>query len=160
MATETSPEPYGLIEHGAVAISGGRIVWTGDAKALPRAYTGFKRSNLDGRLVTPGLIDCHTHIVFGGNRAREFELRLEGASYEEIARAGGGIVSTVKATRETPEDILLKDALTRADALIAEGTTTIEIKSGYGLDIDTELKMLRVARRIGQERPVLSLIHI
>lgn len=154
MATETSPEPYGLIEHGAVAISGGRIVWTGDAKALPRAYTGFKRSNLDGRLVTPGLIDCHTHIVFGGNRAREFELRLEGASYEEIARAGGGIVSTVKATRETPEDILLKDALTRADALIAEGTTTIEIKSGYGLDIDTELKMLRVARRIGQERPV------
>ena len=154
MAAEISPEPYGLIEDGAVAISGGKTVWAGEAKALPQAYSGFEQSDLEGRLVTPGLIDCHTHIVFGGNRAREFELRLEGASYEEIARAGGGIVSTVKATRETPEDILLKDALTRADALIAEGATTIEIKSGYGLDIDTELKMLRVARRIGQERPV------
>jgi len=154
MAAETSAEPHGLVEDGAVAISGGKIVWTGDAKALPKAYAGLEQSDLEGRLVTPGLIDCHTHIVFGGNRAREFELRLEGASYEEIAHAGGGIVSTVNATRETPEDKLLKDALTRADSLIAEGATTIEIKSGYGLDIDTELKMLRVARRIAKERPV------
>ena len=105
-----------------------------------------------GRLVTPGLIDCHTHLVFGGNRAREFEQRLGGASYEEIARAGGGIVSTVKATRMASEADLLADALTRVDALISEGVTLVEVKSGYGLDRETELKMLRVARAIPDHR--------
>ena len=104
--------------------------------------------------MTPALIDCHTHIVHGGNRAREFEMRLEGASYEEIARAGGGIVSTVTATRETSEDALLASALPRVDALIAQGVSVIEVKSGYGLDAETELKMLRVARAIPRHRPV------
>jgi imidazolonepropionase len=109
---------------------------------------------LDGRWITPGLIDCHTHIVYGGNRAHEFELRLKGASYEEIARAGGGIVSTVKATRAASEDDLVAQSLKRLDALLAEGVTTIEIKSGYGLDLVTETKMLRTARRLGRERDV------
>lgn len=145
---------YGLIEAGAIAVLGGRIDWVGPANDVPETYSGLLTEKLDGRLVTPGLIDCHTHIVHGGNRAREFELRLEGASYEEIARAGGGILSTVTATRAASEEALLADALDRVDALLGEGVTTIEIKSGYGLDIDTELKMLRVARAIGQQRPV------
>src|SRR5690606_2426579 len=107
-----------------------------------------------GRWVTPALLDCHTHIVFGGNRAREFELRLNGASYEEIARQGGGIASTVMATRSASADELMAAALVRVDQLIAEGVSVIEIKSGYGLTIDDELRMLRVARRIGELRPV------
>ncbi|WP_306152882.1 imidazolonepropionase [Roseovarius sp. MMSF_3281] len=145
---------YGLRPDCAVLIEGDRIAQvTPEAKLAPTTGTDGE-INGEGRLLTPGLIDCHTHIVHGGNRAREFEMRLEGASYEEVARAGGGIVSTVTATRDTPETTLLAQALTRADALIAEGATTIEVKSGYGLDIDTELKMLRVARAIGQERPV------
>jgi imidazolonepropionase len=109
---------------------------------------------LDGRWITPGLIDCHTHIVYGGDRAHEFELRLKGASYEEIARAGGGIVSTVKATRAASEDTLVAQSLRRLDALLAEGVTTIEIKSGYGLDLVSETKMLRAARRLGRERDI------
>jgi len=135
-------------------LEGEHISWAGALDALPGEYSDLPATDLEGRLVTPGLIDCHTHIVHGGNRAREFELRLQGASYEEVARAGGGIVSTVSATRKASEEVLLEDALPRVDALIAEGVCTLEIKSGYGLDIDTELKMLRVARTIGRERPV------
>ena len=154
LATLTGPERYGLIENGAVAIEGERIVWVGKAEAIPADYKAQEARDLEGRLVTPALIDCHTHIVFGGHRAREFEMRLEGASYEAIARAGGGIVSTVGATRTADEATLLVSALKRADALIAEGATTIEVKSGYGLDRETELRMLRVARAIGRERKV------
>ena len=145
---------YGLVENGAVVLEGERIAWAGGVDSLPGEYRDLPATDLEGRLVTPGLIDCHTHIVHGGNRAREFELRLQGASYEEVARAGGGIVSTVSATRAASEGALLERALRRVDALIAEGVCTLEIKSGYGLDIDTELKMLRVARAIGRERPV------
>ena len=145
---------YGLIERGALVISGDRIVWTGAESELPAAYAHAARHDLGGRLVTPGLIDCHTHIVFGGDRAREFEMRLEGASYEEISRAGGGILSSVRATRDADEAVLLAAALKRVDQLLAEGVSTLEIKSGYGLDVASELKMLRVARLIGEMRPV------
>ncbi len=145
---------YGLIDEAAIAIDGGTIRWVGPAQDLPAGMASWPARSLGGRLVTPALIDCHTHIVHGGNRAREFEMRLEGASYEEIARAGGGIVSTVSATRDADEATLLAEALTRVDALIAEGVATVEIKSGYGLDRETELRMLRVARRIGEMRPV------
>ncbi|WP_406622303.1 imidazolonepropionase [Pararhodobacter zhoushanensis] len=136
---------------GAVAIGGGRILYAGPEAGLP---LDGPRRDLGGRLVTPGLIDCHTHLVHGGHRAREFALRLEGASYEAIARAGGGIVSTVSATRAACEDALYAQAEPRLKALLAEGVTTVEIKSGYGLDTDTELKMLRVARALGQRLPV------
>jgi imidazolonepropionase len=146
--------PYGLVEDAAVAIEAGRIAWAGARADLPSHHAGWPVEDMGGRLVTPGLIDCHTHIVFGGNRAREFEMRLEGASYEEIARAGGGIVSTVSATRAASVDELVDDALPRVDHLLAEGVTTLEIKSGYGLDNDTELNMLRAVRRIAAERPV------
>ncbi|GAB4522745.1 MAG: imidazolonepropionase [Roseibium sp.] len=146
--------PYGMIEDGALAIEDGRISWVGKAAGVPPSHAAVPREDLQGRLVTPGLIDCHTHVVFGGDRAREFEMRLQGATYEEVARAGGGIVSTVKATRAAGEEELLAAALTRVDALIAEGVTALEIKSGYGLDRDTELRMLRTARRIAAERPV------
>ena len=121
---------------------------------LPADWDAEERISLDGRLVTPGLIDCHTHIVYAGSRAREFEMRLAGVSYEEIARAGGGIVSTVKATRAAAEDDLVATALPRLDRLIAEGVTTIEIKSGYGLDAETEARMLEAARRLGRERNI------
>lgn len=153
IATMSEGTPYGLVEDGAVWIADGQIAWVGPTSELPTTALS-EAEDLEGRLVTPGLIDCHTHIVHGGNRATEFELRLEGASYEEVARAGGGIVSTVKATRESSEADLLKTALSRVDALIAEGVCTIEVKSGYGLDIETELKMLSVARQIGDKRPV------
>lgn len=146
--------PYGLIENGALAVKDGRIVWSGAAGDVPEFAGTVETRSLEGRLVTPAPIDCHTHIVFGGDRAREFEMRLQGASYEEVARAGGGIVSTVKATRSANEEDLLAGALTRVDALMAEGVSLIEIKSGYGLDVDTELKMLRVARKIQELRPV------
>jgi imidazolonepropionase len=145
---------YGLIQDGAIAIEGGVIQWVGSRTECPPQFATLKESSFDGRLVTPALIDCHTHVVHGGNRAHEFELRLNGASYEEVARAGGGIVSTVSATRAATEADLLVDALVRVDALIAEGVSTVEIKSGYGLDTDTELKMLRVAREIGLQRPI------
>ena len=155
LATLDGNSPYGLVEKGAIWVKDdGVIGWVGEQKALPAELAKEQAIDLDGRLITPGLIDCHTHIVFGGNRAREFELRLQGASYEEIAKAGGGIVSTVTATRAASEDALLENALTRIDSLLAEGVTCIEIKSGYGLDLETELKMLRVARRIADERPV------
>jgi imidazolonepropionase len=145
---------YGLIRDAAVALEGDRITWAGPTADLPARFRGLPQVNAQGRLVTPGLIDCHTHAVFAGHRAAEFELRLKGASYEEIARAGGGILSTVSATRAASEDDLLASALPRIDQMIAAGATTIEIKSGYGLTIADELKMLRVARRIGQHRPV------
>jgi imidazolonepropionase len=145
---------YGLVKNGAVALRDGKIAWAGPEADLPARYADWPREDCGGRMITPALVDCHTHIVFGGNRAREFELRLEGASYEEVARAGGGIVSTVTATRSASEDDLVDDALPRVDALLAEGVTTLEIKSGYGLDVETELRMLRAARRIGRERPV------
>ncbi|MEM7238087.1 MAG: imidazolonepropionase [Pseudomonadota bacterium] len=155
IATMSGSGAYGLIENASLACdAAGRIAWLGQSVDLPPEYAAWPTDDLGGRLVTPGLIDCHTHLVFGGNRSREFELRLEGASYEEIARAGGGIVSTVAATRTAGEDALLASALGRADALIREGVTTLEVKSGYGLDLETELKMLRVARRIADTRDV------
>lgn len=146
--------PYGLVERGALAFEKGVIAWTGAEAELPEEFYDWPKEDLGGCLVTPGLIDCHTHVVFGGNRAREFEMRLEGATYEEVARAGGGIVSTVRSTRAASEEALLEQALPRVDALIAEGVTTLEIKSGYGLDLKTELRMLRTARKIGDVRPV------
>ena len=147
-------DAYGLIQNGVIVVGQGRVLWAGSAQDCPAEYAGFKQINYAGRLVTPALIDCHTHIVHGGNRAREFEMRLQGASYEEVARAGGGIVSTVAATRNETAEVLLKSALARVDALIAQGVSTVEIKSGYGLDMETELKMLRVACEIGALRPI------
>ncbi|MEP4199289.1 MAG: imidazolonepropionase [Aliishimia sp.] len=145
---------YGLIDGGAVAITDDHIAWVGRHADLPAEFAKLPSRDLAGRLVTPGLIDCHTHVVFGGNRAAEFELRLNGARYEEVAKAGGGIISTVRATRTATDAELLADALTRVDAMISEGVTLIEVKSGYGLDLDTELKMLRVTRTLAQTRPV------
>lgn len=153
LATMQEDKPYGLIPHGAVLIENGRIVWAGSEADLPD-HNQEPEEDLGRRLVTPALIDCHTHIVHGGNRAGEFEMRLNGASYEEVARAGGGIVSTVQATRQASEETLMAGALRFVDALIAEGVCTIEVKSGYGLDIETELKMLRVARAIEKARSV------
>ena len=145
--------PFGAIEDGAILIRDGRIVWCGPRADLP-AHEAARMDRLDGRWVTPGLIDCHTHLVFGGDRSGEFEQRLKGATYEEIARAGGGIVSSVAATRAASEDDLYASAVSRLVGLKATGVTTVEIKSGYGLDHDSELKMLRVARRIGHEAGV------
>lgn len=146
--------PYGLVKNAALAVTDGVIDWVGGSQDIPERYQDYSRTDLGGRLVTPALIECHTHIIFGGNRAGEFELRLNGASYEEIARAGGGIVSTVKDTRAASEEELIADALPRLDAFIAEGVGTIEIKSGYGLSIEDELKMLRAARALGTLRDV------
>ena len=145
--------PFGAIEDGAILIRDGCIEWCGPRADLP-AHEAALTDRLDGRWVTPGLIDCHTHLVFGGDRSGEFEQRLNGAIYEEIARAGGGIVSSVAATRAASEDKLYASALSRLAGLKATGVTTVEIKSGYGLDRDSELKMLRVARRIGREAGV------
>lgn len=145
--------PYGLIDAGLVGISGRQIVFVGQAEDLPAPPPECADQLLDlqGQFLFPGFIDCHTHLVFGGQRAHEFELRLKGASYEQIARAGGGIVSTVQHTRALSEAALLAASLPRAEALAREGVSTIEIKSGYGLDLENERKMLRVARRIGSE---------
>ena len=153
LATFADDTPYGLIEHAAIAMQHGRIAWLGQVNDLPEApdLLADEVESLDGALVTPGLIDCHTHLVFGGDRADEFDLRLNGASYEEIAHAGGGIVSTVMATRAASEDALYAQALPRAQTLLADGVTTLEIKSGYGLELDSERRMLRVARRLGRE---------
>lgn len=139
------------LQSADLAIADGKIVAIGD---IPDGFEKVERRDLDGRVVTPALIDCHTHIIHGGDRAREFEMRLEGASYEEIARAGGGILSSVTATRAASEDELVASALPRLDALLAEGVGVIEVKSGYGLNIEDEMKMLRAARRLAQERPV------
>ena len=136
---------YGEIAQGAVAISDGKLAWVGPEAELPRGHANESRS-LAGRWLTPALIDCHTHLVFAGNRADEFEQRLEGASYAAIAEAGGGILSTVRATRDATAHELLQAAIPRAQALRAEGVATVEIKSGYGLDVRNELKMLKVAR--------------
>ena len=156
LATMSDGAPYGTIEDGAIASAGGKIAWIGPQAKLPCAPDTLASEVIDlaGRWVTPGLIDCHTHLVYGGNRAREFELRLEGASYEEIARAGGGIRNTVKATRAASEEELRTAALPRLKSLLAEGVTTLEIKSGYGLNLETELKQLRVARALGADLPV------
>jgi len=143
----------GVVEDGVVATVGERIVYAGPRKEAPAFEAGIAH-NCEGRWITPGLIDCHTHLVYAGNRAREFELRLEGASYEEIARAGGGIVSTMAATRAASEGELIASALPRLDAMLAEGLTTIEIKSGYGLSEADEIKMLRAARGLGEARTV------
>ncbi|WP_414714522.1 imidazolonepropionase [Sphingopyxis sp.] len=151
LATMTD-DALGLIDDGVVAAANGRIVYAGPTEGAPA--TAQKIVDCDGRLITPGLIDCHTHLVHGGNRANEWAMRLEGATYEEIARAGGGIVSTMRATREASEAELVASALPRLDALIAEGVTTIEIKSGYGLSTGDELKMLRAARALGGHRNI------
>jgi imidazolonepropionase len=147
----TMRDGYGLIEDAAVLIEAGLIAWVG-----PLGYAPAAQETVDcqGRLATPGLIDCHTHLVYGGSRANEFEQRLTGVSYADIAKAGGGIAATVRATRAAAEGDLAQSALRRLDALLAEGVTTMEIKSGYGLDRDTEIKMLRVARELSQRRPV------
>ena len=141
------------IDDGVIACRDGRIVYAGDAAVAP-ALDAVEIIQCDGRWITPGLIDCHTHLIYAGSRAGEFVQRLAGASYEEIARAGGGIVSTMNATRAASEDALVASALSRLDALIDEGVTTIEVKSGYGLSLDDEAKMLRAARRLGVERNV------
>ena len=145
----------GIIEKGAVVVENSKIAFVGPESDVPvLAIERAEITDLEGRWVTPGLVDCHTHIVYGGNRAREFEMRLEGATYEEVARAGGGIVSSVKATNGLSVDGLVAASLPRLDTLLAEGLTTIEIKSGYGLNIEAELKMLRAARQLGRVRPV------
>ncbi|MBB4631131.1 imidazolonepropionase [Sphingosinicella soli] len=141
----------GIVEDGVVACENGVITYAGPRAGAPEAAETI---DCEGRWISPGLVDCHTHLVYAGNRAREFELRLQGASYEEIARAGGGIVSTMKATRAASEDDLVAASLPRLDALLAEGVTTIEIKSGYGLSLESERKQLRAARRLGEERRV------
>jgi imidazolonepropionase len=144
----------GTIERGAIAARDGRIAFVGLQQDLPAGWDAAERIACGGRWVTPGLVDCHTHLVFGGNRAHEFEMRLAGATYEEIAKGGGGIVSTVAATRKAGEDELVASALLRLDRLMSEGVTTVEIKSGYGLDLDSEARQLRAARRLGRERKV------
>jgi imidazolonepropionase len=141
---------YGLIEDAAIELKYGLISWIGRSREAPEG----KRIDCGGRLLTPGLIDCHTHLVYGGSRAAEFEMRLNGVTYAEIAKAGGGILSTVKATRAASEGELLASATKRLENLLAEGVTTVEIKSGYGLDIETEMKMLKVARELGKRLPV------
>ncbi|MCA0033521.1 imidazolonepropionase [Mesorhizobium sp. B263B2A] len=145
----------GVVEHGAVAARDGRIVYAGPESEMPAAFLQCAETvDCEGRWITPGLIDCHTHLVYAGNRANEFEMRLAGATYEEVARAGGGIVSSVKSLRAASEDELVAQTLPRLDALMAEGVTSVEVKSGYGLDLDNEKKSLRAARRLGGKRAV------
>jgi len=147
--------PYGLIEHGAVAVANGRIAWVGNETMLPETLpASLTIVEGKGRLLTPGLIDCHTHLIYAGSRAREFAQRLRGDSYEAIARAGGGILSTLRATRAASEQVLFEQARGRLQALLREGVTTVEIKSGYGLELASELKMLRVARQLARRLPM------
>jgi imidazolonepropionase len=156
LATLAPTQPgLGILESGAITAREGRIAFVGPQAELPAAWrNGARVVDCEGRWITPALIDCHTHLVYGGDRAREFELRLAGATYEGIARAGGGILSTVRATRTASEDELVRSALKRLDALIAEGVGTVEVKSGYGLDLDAERKSLRVARELAEQRNV------
>jgi imidazolonepropionase len=147
-------EGLGIVEDGMIAARDGIIVYAGPKADAPSNLDGAERTDCEGRWITPGLVDCHTHLVYGGNRAEEFELRLAGATYEEIARRGGGIVSTVKATRAASEDELVLGAQRRLDALIAEGVTSIEIKSGYGLELATERRQLRAARQLAHDNPI------
>lgn len=156
LATMADAKGYGIIENGAMAIDKGRITWVGHRSELPEAATATAKAvhRFKNYWITPGLIDCHTHLVYAGNRSNEFEMRLNGASYEQIATAGGGIMSTVKAVREATADSLYAQSLTRLQTMIANGVTTLEIKSGYGLDLENELKMLRVIRRLSEDLPV------
>jgi len=151
--TESSPG-LGIVEHGAIAAREGRIVYAGPESEMPAALAQGETIDCEGRWITPGLIDCHTHLIHAGNRANEFEMRLAGATYEEVAKAGGGIVSSVKSLRAASESELVAQSLPRLDALISEGVTTVEIKSGYGLDLENEKKSLRAARQLGDQRPV------
>lgn len=146
--------PEQALEHAAIAVKHGVIAWMGDTATIPPEFSDLPQQDVGNQWITPGLIDCHTHLVYGGNRADEFALRLAGASYEEIARKGGGIVSTVNNTRNADEDSLFAQSAHRLQALLKEGVTTVEIKSGYGLDLATERKILRVARRLGEQYPV------
>jgi imidazolonepropionase len=156
LATMADPDGYGIIENGAIAVANGHIAWIGPQAQLPDdAHQRCKTVHrLKGGWVTPGLIDCHTHLVYAGDRANEFEMRLNGASYQEIAQAGGGIMSTVQAVRAATENELFAQSLARAQTMMAGGVTTLEIKSGYGLDLPNELKLLRVIRRLGQALPI------
>ena len=155
LATLVEGRPgLGIVESGAIAARNGRIAFAGPQDELPSAHTAERRIDCEGRWITPALIDCHTHLVYGGDRAHEFEMRLAGASYEQIAREGGGILSTVRATRAASEDELTRSALKRLDALIAEGVGTVEVKSGYGLNLAAERKSLRVARDLADQRDV------
>ncbi len=154
LATLDGPAPWGLVERGALLVDDGALAWVGAEADLPDGLEVQAEHDLDRHLVTPGLVDCHTHLVYGGHRAGEFELRLLGTSYEEIAGAGGGIRATVAATRTSSEEALFASARRRALALMAEGVTTVEIKSGYGLSCEHEARMLRVARRLGNELPL------
>ena len=151
---QAGADPYGLIQDAALVLAEGRIAWVGKRADLPAKHAVHPQRDLGNRLITPALIDCHTHVVHGGNRATEFEMRLQGATYEEVARAGGGIISTVKATRTASQSDLVAQALPFVDAMIAEGVAVIEIKSGYGLNQDTELRMLRAAREIATLRKI------
>ncbi len=151
---ERDKNPYGLIPDAALAVTDGMIEWIGKQDAVPSPYDRYERVDLTGMTVTPGLIDCHTHIVFGGDRVHEFELRLQGTDYQHIAKEGGGILSTMHATRAASEDELVQSSLPRLDALLAEGVCMVEVKSGYGLRVQDELKMMRVARRLAAMRPV------
>jgi imidazolonepropionase len=162
IATMVADTPYGAIPNGALAVEDGRIAWIGFASSLPDAPEKLAREvrRCGGAWITPGLVDCHTHLVFGGDRAREFELRLQGASYEEIARSGGGILSTVAATRAASIDDLVTSAAKRLAGLTREGVTTVEIKSGYGLDLETELKMLEAAALLNDARIIRTLLAL
>ena len=156
LATMTESSPYGMVKDGAILVGGSKILWLGERIDLPSGFESRIKKIHDGQggWITPGLVDCHTHLVYAGSRAREFELRLQGATYEEIARQGGGIRSTVAATRKADGKALLEQSAPRLEALMKEGATTVEIKSGYGLDLETELRMLRVARQLGEKYPV------
>ncbi len=156
LATMTPGVPYGAMKDGALAVSKGKIAWVGERKALPEDIESRAPKVYDGEggWITPGLVDCHTHLVYGGSRAREFELRLQGVTYEEIARQGGGIRSTVSATRAANDEALFRQSVPRLLSMVSEGVTTVEIKSGYGLDLETEVRILRVARLLGEKFPV------